>query len=163
MFRNFSFFVVFISIMILDRGCDGILSWLEPTPPPKKEVVLYTNKLYYNATENVVVTLKNNGSTPVFLPGCSPFSIADKNDSGWVAHPLYVCVWEGFAKKIDPGGTYQETFAAAPFVGWHKMFTTVYWECKDGLPISQAECREEKRIASAEFYVKPLPKPIQIH
>lgn len=149
------YFVLIISLISLNRGCEGLFFGVEPNRPSGKDVEFYTDKLIYNSNEDVKVILKNNSTRPLFLAGCSPFLIANKTDSGWVMRPLYICVWEGFAKKVKPGEHYVETFSAASFVGRHKMFTTIYWECKDGLPISQAQCGDEQTISSPEFYIKP--------
>ena len=134
-------------------NCDRLLSWMEPCPHRSDAGELYTNKVRYNQDDVIIITLKNNSTTPLFLPGCSPFYMADKTDRGWIAHPLVVCVWEGYAKKIDPGKIYQEEYPAVLFMGTHRIEATIYWQCQEGRPISEAKCKREERTFSREFIV----------
>lgn len=146
-------YALIILMTCLVFHCENILSWLEPSPRPNNQVNLYTNKLHYDINDTLIITLENNSASPLFLAGCSPFYMADKCDTGWVVSPFYLCVWEGFAKKIAPGKRYQEEHSLHNYAGIHKIHTTVYWQCKESNPVSQAECKSQDSIFSCEFTV----------
>ncbi|MDZ7304711.1 MAG: hypothetical protein ONB44_21495, partial [candidate division KSB1 bacterium] len=67
--------------------------------------------------------------------------------------PMAICVWEGFALKINPKGLYREKHEAKYYPGVHKFVAPVYAGCLEGKPISQAQCRRQTKIYSAVFTV----------
>lgn len=114
---------------------------------------LTVDKTVYALEDTIQVTLHNNSDQPVYLEGCSQLYLATETDTGWVEGPLVVCVWEGYAVRIDPDSVFTEKHPAKHFLGVHKFVAPVYYGCGEGKPISQAECMSQAKIYSPEFTV----------
>lgn len=134
---------------LLVFGCKYILAPEEKS----SDLTLTVDKENYSANDTILVSLRNNSDEPVFLGGCSPIFIASQTDTGWSAAPLVVCVWEGFAQKVEVGKSFQQRIPARYFPGVHKFEASVYVGCADNEPVSNARCRWLGAVSSKEFHV----------
>jgi len=133
-------------------SCERLLPLFEPESGGSG-VLLYTDRSTYSSADTVLITLYNDSTDPVYLDGCSAFSIAVRGDSGWTVSPLHICVWEGFGQKIPAGEKHQETLPPGIYSGVFKIHALVHWNCQDGKPISQAECQRTEERRSKEFTI----------
>ncbi len=117
------------------------------------KVSLRTSKTVYSSSDTIRVVLENNSDLPIFIRGCSPLEIGTEEYGVWTYSPMYWCFWEGFAKKVPPRSTYEESYPAGHYAGVHKFTVTVYFDCKEGKPVSDAECKKQTQIFSPEFTV----------
>jgi len=126
---------------------------------PSCKVLLTVNNLVYAAGDTVVVTLRNNGNAPVYLEGCNPLHYAVLADTGWQVMLPRMCLWEGYGIKVDAGTTFTEEYDLNQWKwsGIYKFLATVYFECEDNQPISQAGCSGHELIESLQFAVAPRP------
>jgi hypothetical protein len=147
------FILVGCLVALCCLGCDRLLPFFEPGADGTGGVFLYTDRSAYSPADTVLITLHNDTGDPVYLDGCSAFSIAVRGDSGWTISPLRICVWEGFGQKIPAGGKYQETLPPGVYSGTLKIYARVHWACEDGKPISQAECQRTEERWSKEFTI----------
>jgi hypothetical protein len=128
------------------------LSCTNPVLEFNSPIYLTVDKLVYAPEDTIRVTLHNNSDEPVFLEGCNHLYLATKTDTGWIA-PGVRCVWEGFAVKILPRGSFNEKHPPRYFRGLHKFFARVYFGCLDGKPISEAKCADRTILYSPQFAV----------
>lgn len=118
------------------------------------KIRLITDRLEYTVADTIFVTLINDSQKSVFLEGCNQFYLASKVDTGWVDAPIILCFWEGYGVKVAPASRHRDRHEAEYFVGTHKFSAPLYFGCKEGEPISSAECTGRSVIRSAEFTVR---------
>lgn len=146
-------YTAFTLFILASSGCDQLRDILDPGTGCPCKITLTVDKTEYSPQETVVVTLYNDSKVAVFLEGCNPIYLATQADSGWTEATMRVCVWEGFARKINPNEVYQENYEARIFSSVHKFVAPVYWGCLEGKPISQAQCKKSDKIFSETFSV----------
>lgn len=123
-------------------------------PEESVGVFVYTDKLHYSLSDTIKITLKNGSDQPVYLEGCNVFFRNTATDAGWVVSPMVVCVWEGFARKIEPEQRYTESYYTGLMQKGEFRFTvTVFRSCQDGKPISQAECKSSETLGTEVFTI----------
>ncbi len=117
-------------------------------------VHLTVDKATYSAADTIRVRLQNHGEEPVFLEGCSQLFLEARVETGWTEAPLWVCVWEGFAMKIAADSSYKLAWPAAYLrAGTYRFVAPLSFGCRDGQPISAAQCTSRDTIYSQEFVV----------
>jgi len=130
--------------------------WItEPEEPAGIRVSM--DKSRYTAKDSIRVTLHNGTDKPVYLEGCNVFYLNTAVDTGWVVKAMRICVWEGYAQKVEPGKRFSETFPPGGYMtkGVHRFTVPTYYDCVDGKPISQAECGSKSIIIGPTFAVIP--------
>jgi len=135
-------------LVVLGFGCTNPV--LEFTSP----IYLSVDKVIYAPEDTILAILHNQSDEPVFLEGCNQLYLATKTDTGWVEDVMWVCVWEGFAVKINPNSVFQQKHHAKYFRGVHRFIAPIYFGCLDGEPISGAECNHKDKIYSPQFTVR---------
>jgi len=112
--------------------------WIEPRP-------------FYDSGADLAPIWFNLGDEPIYFAGCTTYVVErqDPETGVWENKgPPAVCVWEGFARKVEPGTTQAAMTTRAPPEGLAGGFATyrmhgLYWTgCQDDPPepISGAEC-----------------------
>ena len=114
---------------------------------------------FYQPFEELSPVWYNFTNAPIFLEGCTTYSLEVFKDDEWVnLGPPAVCVWEGVAKKVEPGEAFQAMGMPLPEPeGWYDSLYRVrggYWSgCEAGQPISSG-CQGDGTFAVSEaFYV----------
>lgn len=109
-------------------------------------------------------TLRNTLDEPVYLPGCSPFALQKETGPGqWeTSGPAMVCVWEGYAQRLDPGALVTFPFQPPGGTGTWRVSFAVSAGCQDGKPLSQAACSATGHVATPPFAIhasRPAGEP----
>jgi hypothetical protein len=137
--RTKLFFLLLVAGAVSLWRCD----WIESIIDPGREsslVEIKVDGLTAKPGEEIKITLYNRGTESIYLEGCNPIYYSVKNDTGWSAHPMRLCVWEGYEQVIPADSFFTDTFPVALKPGIIRFFAPVYRGCKPDLPISQAEC-----------------------
>jgi len=112
-----------------------------------------TDRETYQAGEVGTVTFRNATGIPVALAGCSHFDYEKRVGGAWLPQgPAAVCVWEGFAQPVPPGGVVREPIVAREPGTWRLRYA-VGAGCSASAPLDAAHCRWLGEIASNEFEV----------
>mgnify|MGYP000981612212 FL=1 len=145
--------MLLFSFLLMVPQCDLWQRISGPEETASVEVVM--DRTRFAATDSVRVTVLNRSNQPIYLEGCSPFYLNTVVDGRWVAHAMRMCYWEGIAVKVEPGRRYSETFRPGVYFvpGAYRFSATVYTDCVDEQPISQAECRARETVLGPVFTV----------
>lgn len=112
-----------------------------------------TDRDRYTVGESGVATFRNEAPTTVFLRGCDHFDYEMRVGAEWVSQgPDAVCVWEGFADPVPPGGSATDPITAREPGTWRLRYE-VGIGCSETAPLDQEHCAAVGRIASNEFEV----------
>jgi hypothetical protein len=112
-----------------------------------------TDRDSYRTGETGSVSFRNGSAVPVYLGGCSSFDYEKRIDGKWVAQgPGAVCVWEGFARPVPPGGVVTEPFEVREAGTWRLRYP-VGVGCSETAPLGEAACRELVSVESNPFEV----------
>jgi hypothetical protein len=89
--------------------------------------------------DDVVITVTNNASQPVYLPICGPWHLYRQVQEGWEVAWEIDCEIDYLGHKIEPGQAFSDTFSlrdhywiAEP--GLYKIEVEVYSDCILGAP-----------------------------
>ena len=129
--------------------------WIKPEP-------------FYSSGADLAPIWFNLGDEPIYLAGCTTYSVErqDAETGAWEDKgPPAVCVWEGYARKVEPGTTQAAMSVRAPPEGLAGGFATyrmhgLYWTgCQDDppKPISGAECTGGPYNAFTDEYLVGSP------
>jgi len=112
-----------------------------------------TDRDSYPAGETGTVRFVNSARIPLYLAGCSHFDQEKQVGSRWVSQgPAAVCVWEGFAQPVPPGGVVTESFAAREPGTWRLRYQ-VGVGCSETAPLREGDCKAVVEVESNEFEV----------
>ncbi len=121
--------------------------------PSPEDVVVTVGKTEYQKDEVVRISVKNNSAETVFLGGCNQFNLEIKENNQWKTEPpLKMCVWEGYAAKINSNGSADYTLNASKS-GMFRINVGYSKGCEEGKPANQADCKSSDIAYSAEFTV----------
>lgn len=109
---------------------------------PSNTVLLTPDKKQYNVGDEIAPVWENLTSEAIYLPGCTTWGFERKKGDSWeYLGPMVACFWEGVARKIAPNDTLvAETTSVVSQSGTYRLRGEYSTGCKDGLPLSQAEC-----------------------
>ncbi|MBN2524850.1 MAG: hypothetical protein JXR76_00565 [Deltaproteobacteria bacterium] len=124
------------------------------------EVTADTNKVAYVVADEGMTTIYNQTLDTVFLPGCSRFNFEKRDGEKWIDYgPNVICVQEGIGIPLTSGNDLATQFNAPTEVGEWRLHYVISKGCKQGLPLSKANCTGTEDIYTAPFNVMPLPEP----
>lgn len=119
----------------------------------KGSVVIRTDKESYTNGKQINVKLTNSTASTIYLPGCSVYNLERKENGNWIDYgPLEICVWEGYAMPISPGGSYSKTLKISTN-GEYRFKTTYGVNCQPNMPLSTAQCTYFDTAFSNSFLV----------
>lgn len=111
-----------------------------------------TDRERYEVGDAGTVTFANQlRSTTLYLGGCGHFDYEKRVGRRWVPQPPdFVCVWEGYAQPVPPGGVVVDDFVARDPGVWRLRYR-VGIGCSDDEPLGR--CASVQSVASNEFTV----------
>ena len=140
---------------------DGAVSCTDfPCGPDAPGVYLMIDQVLWPEGARVQPTWWNHTDEAIFLPGCTTFSVEELDeDSGeWVdLGPPAVCVWEGYAVKVEPWESHTD-FVDAWALGVRRLRGEYWRGCLDGEPLSQAQCAEGPFAVYSQLF-ESYPSP----
>jgi hypothetical protein len=99
------------------------------------------------------VSFRNGSGVTVYLDGCSHFQYEKQAGAKWVPQgPAAVCVWEGFARPVPPGGVVREPFEAREPGTWRLRYP-VGFGCSETAPLREGDCKRIVEVESNAFAV----------
>ncbi len=111
---------------------------------------------YCPAGQDVTLTLHNNTTGILYLPGCEDYSVKD----GSTYTPNAVCVWEGIARPVPAGTAYvaAATYKCPDASGSRTLCFQVGLGCAvANVPLSQAGCSSLQWVCAPSFPLIPTP------
>ena len=118
-----------------------------------REPTLVTDALSYTEGQSGVAALLNPHPYEIYLEGCNPYTYEEWIGEEWVAQPPdFVCVWEGYARPVEPDSTLPLDFTARDPGLW-RLWARIGWGCDPEQPMSEAHCKEVSDLYSNEFEV----------
>ena len=112
-----------------------------------------TDRARYEVGESGVVTFRNAMRKTVYVGGCGHFDYEQRIDGAWVSQgPDAVCVWEGFAEPVAPGGVVTDPIHARAPGTWRLRYP-VGFGCSESSPLGDGHCSRIFEITSNEFEV----------
>jgi hypothetical protein len=117
--------------------------------------VAETDRDRYGVGEAGLATFRNlSTSHTLFLDGCSAFGFSRLEKGEWrPPTPAHVCVWEGFAQPVAPGGVRREAFDAPGEPGTWRLVYAVGAGCREDRPLAAEHCRQLGEAATDPFEV----------
>ena len=107
----------------------------------------------YYADQVGKATLVNTKVEKVFLPGCEEFRVERMEKAGWKElGPNKVCIWEGLVRPIAGKQSRTDEFAIGQ-AGMYRIKYLVGIGCEEGVPMSQADCRDLDEVYTKAFRV----------
>ncbi len=109
------------------------------------------------ALQRVTLTLHNQSSSSVYLPGCGDYWV--KNGETYT--PNVVCAWEGIARPVPAGTSYVagSQYSCPDAAGSVTLCLQVGFNCTgQGVPLSQAGCGSLQWVCAPSFGLIPTPQ-----
>jgi hypothetical protein len=133
-----------LSLMLL--GAEGCSVWAD------------TDLSKYASAQEGTTTLHNDDSSTIYLSGCASFNYERLVNDTWEDQgPNQICTWEGIVRPLPPGQTLVTSFSAASEAGIYRLRYDVAWNCTEGVPMSQANCKKGKSVYTNQFEVMSHP------
>lgn len=99
------------------------------------------------------VTFTNQTGATVYLAGCSHFDYEQRIDGAWIPQgPAAVCVWEGLAQSVPPGGVVREPIDTSRPGTWRLRYP-VGIGCRETAPLDAAHCARIASVTSNTYEV----------
>ncbi len=112
-----------------------------------------TDRDRYQVGESGVATFQNQLSATLYLGGCGHFDYEKRIGNNWVSQgPDAVCVWEGYASPVAPGGLVTDSIRAREPGTWRLRYR-VGAGCSEAAPLGDDHCEVIAEIASNAFEV----------
>lgn len=112
-----------------------------------------TDRERYEVGESGVATFHNQMSATLYLGGCNHFDYEQRIGNAWVSQgPDAICVWEGFAEPVRPGGVVTDPIRARAPGTWRLRYP-VGFGCSDAAPLGDGHCALIGELISNEFEV----------
>jgi hypothetical protein len=112
-----------------------------------------TDRDRYQAGESGVATFHNQLGATLYLGGCGHFDYEKRIGDTWLSQgPDAVCVWEGFASPVAPGGVVADPIRAREPGTWRLRYP-VGAGCSEAAPLDDGYCEAIGEIVSNEFEV----------
>ena len=110
-----------------------------------------TDRLHYPDGLPGWVTFRNPTDATLYLAGCSHFDYEQRIDGAWESQePATVCVWEGFAEPVPPGGVViDEIDTSRPGI-WRLRYP-VGLDCDEAAPLAEGNCLAVVELTSNAF------------
>jgi hypothetical protein len=117
--------------------------------------VAETDRDRYVAGEAGVATFRNlSAKRALYLDGCSAFGFSRRLGDRWLPpEPAHVCVWQGFAQPVPPGGARSEGFVAPGEPGTWRLVYAVGAGCREDRPLAAESCDRVGEVATEPFEV----------
>ena len=97
------------------------------------------------------VTFRNPTDATLYLGGCSHFDYEQRVDGAWLPQgPATVCVWEGLAEPVPPGGVVIDAIDTSRPGIWRLRFP-VGFGCDEAAPLAEANCVALVELTSNAF------------
>ena len=112
-----------------------------------------TDRERYTDGEPGTSTFTNRLAVPVYLGGCTHFDYQRRVGDTWVTQPSDVlCVWQGVAQPVPPGGVVTDDIRAREPGIWRLRYE-VGAGCDPSAPLDPQHCAHVETIVSNEFRV----------
>ena len=112
-----------------------------------------TDRDRYAVGESGTATFRNELRVPLYLGGCGHFDYEKKVGDVWVSQgPDIVCVWEGLAQAVPPGGVVVDPIHARAPGTWRLRYE-VGLGCSKQKPLAPGNCQRVVPVTSNEFVV----------
>lgn len=112
-----------------------------------------TDRTQYPLGHPGAVTFTNPTRATVYLAGCSHFDYEQRIAGAWVPQgPAAVCVWEGLAQPVPPGGAVREPLDTSRPGTWRLRYA-VGLGCRETAPLDPAHCTGIVSVTSNAFEV----------
>jgi hypothetical protein len=136
-------FILLLLCSSLLIGAKGCTVWVE------------TDKDEYSTGEEGLATLHNDSPQTIYLSGCADFVYEKLRDDGTWADmgPDKVCVWEGYARPMEPHGGALSTMLQFNETGTWRLHYNIGYECKEKMPLNEENCASITDIFSNEIEV----------
>jgi hypothetical protein len=86
------------------------------------------------------VTFRNPTDATLYLGGCSHFDYEQRVDGAWLPRgAVTVCVWEGLAEPVPPGGVVIDAIDTSRPGIWRLRYP-VGFGCDEAAPLAEANC-----------------------
>ena len=122
--------------------------------------VVETDRDRYAVGDVGKAVFQNLLSTTAYLPGCSLYAFQLLAGDAWRDRgPGVVCVWEGFARPVEPGESVRFEFYAPREPGFWRLRVEVGLGCSPDLPLSREACSNLSATYSDPFQVQALCEP----
>lgn len=117
--------------------------------------VVETDRDRYGVGDAGAATFHNLMRSTAYLSGCSVFAYEQLAGGTWRDRgPGVVCVWEGFARPVEPGDSLRFAFRAPDEPGVWRLRVAVGRGCSPTLPLGA--CGRITDVASEPFEVVEL-------
>jgi hypothetical protein len=122
--------------------------------------VVETDRDRYAVGDVGTVSFHNRLSSTAYLDGCSVFAFQRLKGDAWHDRgPGVVCVWEGFARPVEPGESVHIEFFAPDEPGVWRLRVDVGLGCSPDGPLSREACSRLFAAHSEPFEVQSLCEP----
>jgi hypothetical protein len=119
-----------------------------------------TDRERYAVGDSGSTAFHNDTAEPVFLEGCSAYSFEQLEGERWTDRgPAVVCVWEGFAQRIEPRGSAVFDLRAPAEAGTWRLRYRVGLGCTDDQPLRDDTCASIASLETPPFAVVELCDP----
>ena len=104
-----------------------------------------TDRERYEVGESGVVTFHNQMRATLYLGGCGHFDYEQRIGDVWVSQgPDAICLWEGFAEAVPPGGVVTDPIHARAPGTWRLRYP-VGFGCSESAPLGDGHCARNRR------------------
>jgi hypothetical protein len=111
----------------------------------------------YVSGDTGVVQLTNPTQGRIHLDGCSHFSFEKWEGSQWSDRgPAWVCVWQGYARPVEPHEVVTSDFTAPAEPGVWRLRFPIGLGCRDDAPLEPASCSALVSTETRPFQVQGL-------
>lgn len=116
-----------------------------------------TDRERYAVGESGTVSFRNDLRVTLYLGGCGHFDYEKRVGDQWVSQGSdIVCVWEGLAQPVPPGGVVTDPILAREPGSWRLRYA-VGIGCNKKRSLSAAHCDRLIDVTSNEFQVVASP------
>jgi len=128
-------------------ACLGIATaWLVACSPQ-------TDRDTYTSGEPGTSTFTNSLAIPLYLGGCEHFAYEKRVGDAWETQPSGVlCVWQGVAEAVPPGGVVTDDLRARDPGLWRLRYQ-IGAGCDPSAPLDPQHCTHVENVVSNEFRV----------
>ncbi len=115
----------------------------------------------YVAGDTGKSTFANPSARTVYLGGCSIYGFEKLEPRGWTDRgPAVVCIWEGFARPVEPGEVVRSPLIAPGEPGIWRLVYPVGLACAEDQPLGPDHCERTWTSRTRSFEVIGLCEPV---
>ena len=121
-----------------------------------QEVFVSINKTVYSFGETIETTISNQGNKKIFLGSCNPFFVEKVIEAEWKKVNEFQCVWESLPIILNSSESKSFNSNTVFWIenkGTFRINLQYSLDCTNGIPLSKADCKEEKQVFSEPFII----------